>query len=305
MYRTQSNPNSNAPLRSYVTRIAENAPQGTALIFSDPYQPQVNDPDVGKNGVFSLTLLGNNGTFEISPNVAEQRATFVVRVRDNTALDYESRHSVQMQILAQELGPDTNLSAIVNVTVYIDDVNDNAPVFEQPLYVVELPENMTAGTRVVQVHATDVDTGLGGRVRYTQILGYLNTSLNLDPLTGVVTVTTDRHGFDREAMPEYHLYVEARDEDGAGLVAQVPLIIRLLDVNDNAPVFEQSLYEFVLAANLREFTTPAFVRATDADAEAPNNVVRYELINGNYENKFQLDAVTGEPGRGVKNIIIS
>lgn len=56
-----------------------------------------------------------------------------------------------LQILAQELGPATNLSAIVNVTVYIDDVNDNPPKFDQDMYLVELPENMTAGSRVVQV----------------------------------------------------------------------------------------------------------------------------------------------------------
>lgn len=56
------------------------------------------------------------------------------------------------QILAQELGPATNLSVTVNVTVYIDDVNDNPPVFDEEMYIVELPENMTAGTRVVQVY---------------------------------------------------------------------------------------------------------------------------------------------------------
>lgn len=69
--------------------------------------------------------------------------------------------------------------------------------------------------------ATDVDTGNGGKVRYTQILGYLNTSLNLDPQTGLIVVSTDNHGFDREQMPEYHLYVEARDDDGTGNAAQV------------------------------------------------------------------------------------
>lgn len=44
------------------------------------------------------------------------------------------------------------MSAIVNVTVYIDDVNDNPPKFDQDMYLVELPENMTAGSRVVQVY---------------------------------------------------------------------------------------------------------------------------------------------------------
>lgn len=159
-------------IHSYVARIDENALQGTALVFSDPYVPRVSDDDTGKNGVFSLTLLGNNGTFEISPNVAERRANFLIYVRDNHLLDYEERHSVQFQvswrrffprfsglfceffvwqILAQELGPATNLSATVNVVVYINDVNDNPPVFAQEMYIAEIPENITAGQRVIQV----------------------------------------------------------------------------------------------------------------------------------------------------------
>uniref|UniRef100_A0A1A9UX43 Cadherin domain-containing protein n=1 Tax=Glossina austeni TaxID=7395 RepID=A0A1A9UX43_GLOAU len=278
----------------YVSRVDENAPQGTALTFVDPYVPRVYDDDTGKNGVFSLTLLNNNGTFEISPNVAERSASFLIRVRDNILLDYEERHSVEFQILAQELGPATNLSAIVNVTVYINDVNDNPPIFSQPVYTVELPENMTMGTKVVQVHADDVDTGLGGRVRYTAILGYLNTSLNLNAETGLITVSTDNHGFDREVMPEYHLYVEARDNDGSGNRAQVPLVIKLIDVNDEVPTFEKDLYEFILAADLKSFTTAAVIHAVDKDATAPNNEVRYEIINGNYDNNFALDKITGE-----------
>lgn len=68
----------------------------------------------------------------------------------------------------------------------------------------------------------------------------------------------------------------------------------MIDVNDNAPLFDKSLYEFILSTNLRNFTSPAYVRATDADAEEPNNVVRYEIINGNYENKFKLDKNSGK-----------
>lgn len=105
--------------------------------------------------------------------------------------------------------------------MYINDINDNPPVFEQEMYVVEIPENITAGQRVVQVRANDIDTGMGGRIRYTQILGYLNTSLNLNPDNGLIMISTDNHGFDREMMPEYHLYVEARDNDGVGNSAQV------------------------------------------------------------------------------------
>lgn len=83
---------------SYIARINENSPQGTALLFMDPYVPQVNDDDAGKNGVFSLSLLNNNGTFEISPNVGERRANFIIKVRDNQYLDYEARQSVVFQV---------------------------------------------------------------------------------------------------------------------------------------------------------------------------------------------------------------
>ena len=82
----------------YVTRIEENSPPGTILPFTDPYTPRVTDDDAGKNGVFSLTLLGNNGTFEISPNVAEGHANFVIRVRDNTFLDYETNEYVHFTV---------------------------------------------------------------------------------------------------------------------------------------------------------------------------------------------------------------
>jgi len=84
------------------------------------------------------------------------------------------------------------------VMVYLDDVNDNAPRFTSTTYTAQLPENATAGVRVINVEAVDPDTESFGRVRYTAILGYKNFSLVLDSQTGVVTVSNDNHGFDRE-----------------------------------------------------------------------------------------------------------
>lgn len=72
------------------------------------------------------------------------------------------------------------------------------------------------------------------------------------------------------------------------------MIIQLIDVNDETPTFEKALYEFILTTDLKNFTIPAFIKANDADAEAPNNIVRYEIIHGNYENKFMLNEITGQ-----------
>lgn len=52
----------------------------------------------GKHGVFTLSLINNNGTFEISPTVAERNAYFVIRVRDNSMLDYEERLVVSFKV---------------------------------------------------------------------------------------------------------------------------------------------------------------------------------------------------------------
>lgn len=54
--------------------------------------------------------------------------------------------------MAQELSPSSNLSATVKVIAYINDENDNPPKFAEELYVAEIPENITAGSRVVQVN---------------------------------------------------------------------------------------------------------------------------------------------------------
>lgn len=103
------------------------------------------------------------------------------------------------QIVAQEVAPGKEpLYSSANITVHVIDVNDNSPVFTKAQYTVSMGENVTTGHLVTIVTAHDVDTGLGGKVRYSSVLGYLNTSLGLHPYTGAITVSRPQHGFDRE-----------------------------------------------------------------------------------------------------------
>ncbi|BES87672.1 Hypothetical protein NTJ_00475 [Nesidiocoris tenuis] len=280
---------------NYVTHIAENSPQGTALVFGDPYITEVKDNDMGKRGVFSLVLLNNNGTFEITPTVGERQATFIVRVRDNSRLDFEVNKELRFKIMAKEVSPDQEpLSTIVDVIVYIQDVNDNPPVFIQSNYSAVIAENATAGTRLVKFECTDADTGDAGIVKFTAVLGPKNASLNLNWDSGLLTIATDNHGFDREESSSYRFFVEARDMKGSGNKAIVPFTLIVLDVNDNAPIFERNPIEFILGPDGTNFSQRAFIKATDADAEAPNNIVRYEIVSGNYGNRYILVGETGE-----------
>lgn len=56
-----------------------------------------------------------------------------------------------IQIVAQEVGPATNLSALAPVIIFLRDVNDNSPIFDEESYEVTLSENVTEGSRVTQV----------------------------------------------------------------------------------------------------------------------------------------------------------
>lgn len=85
----------------------------------------------------------------------------------------------------------------------------------------------------------------------------------MDSETGLITVDAKgATGLDREVTASLELMVEARDENGRGLRSTVPLIVNLLDVNDNAPVFDKLIYEFILNSDQTNFTYPAFIRVS-------------------------------------------
>ncbi|XP_046394946.1 protocadherin-like wing polarity protein stan isoform X2 [Ischnura elegans] len=129
---------------------------------------------------------------------------------------------------------------------------------------------------------------------------------HIDPRSGVVTT---RLPLDREATSSFSLLVVATDmaypEGGNGGVvmgsgqtqrsATAPLVIRVLDENDNNPQFEERTYSVKVPENLLWTGSPviATVRATDAD-EGPNGAVRYTIISGNPQSQFSIDGLSGE-----------
>lgn len=102
-------------------------------------------------------------------------------------------------------------------------------------------------------------------------------------------------GIDREKISEYILTVEARDENGFGNKNVSQIRVKILDVNDNEPRFIQSRYDAVLNPDQTTFTQPLIVQAFDADEpDTPSSRITYEIIDGNYQGKFEIDNVTGK-----------
>ncbi|KAJ8934414.1 hypothetical protein NQ314_013455 [Rhamnusium bicolor] len=228
----------------------------------------------GKNGISINFVLG---TFDISPHVVEGHAIFQITVHDPKLLDYEQRQSVQCYIVAKELGAG-NYTAKAKLTVLLNDVNDNPPEFIQKEFHGNVQEHANIGTTVLLVEATDVDREPGSKIKYTSLTGPGSELFNLDPETGLITVSNSQK-LDAEVFPVLTLTVKAADENGIGLTATSTVIINLIDINDQIPSFEKSVYEFILNPDKISFTYPAIIKATDKDISPPNNDVNYEIID--------------------------
>ena len=96
-------------------------------------------------------------------------------------------------------------------------------------------------------------------ILYTHITGPGSDAFTMDPNTGVISVAMGNK-LDREQTSQLRLSVEARDTNGKGLRGVVPLVVNLLDVNDNAPIFDKPIYELTLNAEFTNFTMPVFLK---------------------------------------------
>ncbi|GFG38793.1 hypothetical protein Cfor_02805 [Coptotermes formosanus] len=281
---------------SYLAEVNENAQANTPITFLNNAVPEVFDHDQGRNGTFTMFIEGDRGTFEVTPPKGINEASFLIRVKDPSRLDFEKITMMNFTLIAKETVPHKAKYSLAPVTVYIRDVNDNFPDFTQPFYEVSIRENSGVGTTVAWVQALDEDSGNYGSqgIRYTGLSGSMSDLLSLDPNTGIITIKSDSSGFDRELVSRHYLTVEARDNLGYGNRNTVQLIVNVEDVNDNAPVFLQSKYEARLWENHMEFESPLYIEAVDLDLNGTNNSqIQYSIVHGDPYSNFTIDPVQG------------
>ncbi|XP_068952990.1 protocadherin gamma-A4-like, partial [Petaurus breviceps papuanus] len=205
-------------------KIPESAVPGTRFPL-----PEAIDGDIGMNSVQSYRLSSNRH-FSLRVEKRTDGAKYLELVLEH-ALDREEE-SVHHLILTASDGGDPILSSSLRVPVTVLDANDNAPEFIQSVYSVNVPENLPQGTELLTVSATDLDEGINGEVTYYFQKSTEKTSqlFRLNALTGDITVLGN---LDYEECNSYEIDIEARD--GAGFLAIAKVLVKILDVNDNAP----------------------------------------------------------------------
>ncbi|XP_077878116.1 protocadherin-23 [Ictidomys tridecemlineatus] len=279
----------------YQASVSEAVAPGTAVVWVSAS----DEDEAGTNHSLLhyalVQLLAPCNPEALQPSV-ECEPSFTINpesgvISTKRTLDRETQETVELRVVAQDLG-EPPLSATCLVTITVDDVNDNEPIFRRQVYNVTLAEHAPVGHCFLQVKASDADAGVYGFVQYSLYDGFQSDqappAFQIDPHDGHICVSQD---IDRERDPAtFDLLVKAKD--GGGLSAQAFVRVELEDVNDNHPVFDPSTYVTSISGQTQPGTEIISVHATDRDS-GTYGTVAYELVPGDLSSLFTIDSTTG------------
>ncbi|KAL6472179.1 hypothetical protein MHYP_G00183670 [Metynnis hypsauchen] len=182
------------------------------------------------------------------------------------------------------------------VSLQIEDINDNAPRFPNDRITFEISESADKGQRYPLDEAHDSDMGQNTVQGYSlERNEHFALSVRENAERGKYAELVLEKELDREQQKEMNLILTATDGGSPQKSGTVVIHINVLDANDNAPVFSQSVYRVTLAENAPLDAGVVTVSATDAD-EGANGDVTYEFsrISDRAAKLFSIDKISGE-----------
>nr|XP_061809769.1 cadherin-7-like [Nerophis lumbriciformis] len=249
-----------------------------------------SDSDRGEFGIqYILSGEGAGDAFEIDEYSGE--------IRTLKKLDREEKAFYVLQAQAinrKSQEPEEPESEFI---IKVQDINDNAPQFQNEPYVASVPEMCPTGTTVIQVTATDADDPMFGnnaKLIYSILQG--EPYFSVEPKTGIIV--TSWPDMDREAKEQYLVVVQVKDMLGmsGGYSASTTVTVNLSDINDNGPIFQHHLYTFAIPEDALVGTTVGKIKAEDADIGV-NARMNYNLqvdLEENATFTIQTDPLTQE-----------
>ncbi|KAF4108162.1 protocadherin Fat 3 isoform X1 [Onychostoma macrolepis] len=274
--------NDNSPkfsLESYTAIISENAAIGKEVI-----QVTASDEDLGQNGEISYTLLTNIPLFAIN---SETGSVYV-----SSQLDRESVSDFTLKIQARDKAERGNqMFSETTLRVYLEDVNDCAPMFIPRSYSCRVLEDLPIGAVIAWLQTQDPDIGSGGWVRYS-LPNDFNGTFKIHPESGAIKVAKD---LDYEKQQFYNLSVVAEDLGfPVKLRSESYLEVEVIDVSENLnePYFSEFAVRGTVKENSRHGTSVLQVTAQDDD-KGRDGVIRYSIKARSGLGRFSIDEETG------------
>nr|XP_020442193.1 protocadherin alpha-8-like isoform X1 [Monopterus albus]XP_020442195.1 protocadherin alpha-8-like isoform X3 [Monopterus albus] len=269
--------------------IKEDANVGTVVALVS-----VLDRDGGKNGDVKIQIK-NEVPFKLETNYKNYYSLLV-----DGALDRERVSNYNVTIVATDKGAPP-LSSTIVVSIFVSDVNDNAPLFPEPIINVYVNENSPVGDVIKSVTATDADNDKNSQVSYSILQSNsesssLSTVININSETGDIV---SLQSFNYEQMKTFQFKVQATDSGVPPLSTNVTVNVFILDDNDNSPSILAPYSEhgsvntesIPYSAEAGYFV--AKIRAVDADS-GYNALLSYHLSEPKGNNLFRIGTSTGE-----------
>nr|XP_006135158.1 protocadherin alpha-3 isoform X3 [Pelodiscus sinensis] len=222
-----------------------------------------SDADIGTNSLLSYTLSPNEHfSLDLQRNDGHTESLVLVLKKP---LDREQTPEHRLLLTATD-GGKPELMGTAQLVISVRDVNDNAPVFNQPVYKIQLLENAANGTLVIKLNATDIDEGSNKEIIYSiRSLGTPRerAAFRLSPETGEISVNRE---LDFEDINLYEIWVQATDKGNPPLAGHCKVLVEVLDVNDHAPELAVTSLSLPVPEDAPPGTVVALLSVSDRDS---------------------------------------
>nr|XP_015797484.2 protocadherin alpha-8-like [Nothobranchius furzeri] len=226
----------------------------------------------------------------------------LLEVNLKTGVLFVSERIDREDLCPEERRCSLNMEAVISnplklyrIDVEILDVNDNAPLFTTKTQTLSIAENTLPGVKFALSEATDADVGKNG-VNIYKLSQNEHFSLAVHKSGDSVSAELVlQNALDREKQPVIMMTLIAVDGGTPPRSGTSQLVVNVLDINDNIPIFTESLYKTKITENARLGASVIAVSATDAD-EGLNGEIVYSLRSKDQDHVlgiFEIDPRTG------------
>ncbi|XP_063784649.1 protocadherin gamma-C5-like isoform X18 [Pseudophryne corroboree] len=223
----------------------------------------------------------------------------------NSRIDRETLCGSSLSCLLHLEAAAENPLEIFSLEIEILDINDNSPTFLSNNRTIKITELLASPGTVFDLEiAEDLDIGDNGVSQYTlNTNSYFSLSVKTRNDRILVPQLILEKTLDREDKQEHNLILTATDGGDPARSGSCHITIHVLDINDNPPVCNQSVYKISIKENLPIKTVLLTLNATDLD-DGANGEIQYFFSDHTYKSARKLFTLNEESGEIYNNGIV-
>uniref|UniRef100_A0A8C4TTR9 Cadherin domain-containing protein n=1 Tax=Falco tinnunculus TaxID=100819 RepID=A0A8C4TTR9_FALTI len=277
-----------------IYRIPEEQSPGTVVANITAKDP--DDEDSPSRLFYSIQ--SSDRYFSINPSTGTLQVTGRIN-RDAIPLRLHPNISLIVRV---EDSPSSGHTSEIEITVIIEDINDNPPECNPSTFRKEANENMTAGTFLLDLrnYCKDIDVdSSNNQFKFTGLSGFGSNNFALESTVSgrlVMTESIDLESPANIGVEVYCLTVRVQDIACPTYSNIIYIYIRIKPVNEFFPVFSNLSYVFNVPETTKVGSSIGRVNARDKDR--PPSVITYSIISGegtrDYTNIFWISPTKGD-----------